>query len=264
MFRNIFLKTLYNLRWQMLLWSLAVAATALITMSVYTSFSQNGVEDILASLPDSLKGIVGSVEDFKTVPGFIGQQIFGPNIITLTIIMSLLLFFSVSANDEDRGGLQTLLSMPVSRTTVYFQKLGAVLVVIAVVATSIMIGTWIGLLSIGETANYGRILQSVVGAWLVNAAFGMTAYSLAMATGKKGLSIALAGGYAFMCLVVTSLAPAVDSLATLDKFSLLHYYNTPLIMQNGLSGVSLLVLVGSIALLTYLGWLGFTKRSIRT
>lgn len=263
MFRNIFLKTLYTLRWQTLIWCLAVAATALLTMSLYTSFSQAGIENIVESIPDSLKSLVGSVDDFKTVAGYIGQQIFGPNIIILTTIMSLVLFFSVSANEEDRGGLQTLLSFPVTRTTVYYQKLFAILLIIGVVSLSIMLGIWIGLLSIGETADYSRIVQSVVAAWLLNVAYGMVAYAVSMATGKKALAITVASGYAFVSFMVSSLAPAVDKLSVLDKFSLFHYYNNPQIMQHGLSGVSLLVLVGIIAILTYLGWMGFMRRSVR-
>ena len=264
MFRNVFLKTLFNLRWQLLGWVLAVLFVAFITMSLFNSFNQNGIDQIVNSVPDSLKSLVGSVDDYKTIPGYIGQQIFGPNVVILTIIMAVMLFANVSANEEDRGGMQTLLSLPVSRTSVYFQKLFAVMLVISLVCASIILGTWLGLLVVDKSADYGRILQSTGAAILMNTAYGMVAYAVAMGTGKKALTIAVSSGYAFVSFVISSLAPAVKDLDVVDRFSIFHYYNNPQIMNHGLDAHSVIVLSSVIVSLVLLGWIGFVRRDIQT
>lgn len=264
MFRSVFTKSLYTLRWQLFGWSIAIAFVAFVTMALYNSFNQNGIENIVNSVPESLRPLVGSVADFKTVPGYVGQQIFGPNVVLLTIIMSVLLAINISAAEEDDRRLQTLLSLPVTRTGVYFQKWLAILVIIAIVSACIVVGLDLGLLVADKTADMQRVWLSTLDAWLMNTAYGMVAYCVAMLTGKKGLTIAIGSGYAALSFFVSSLAPAVDKLKYVDKFSVFHYYNQPQIMQHGSNGKHVLVLVITIAILTVIGWVGFTRRNIET
>lgn len=264
MFSSVFTKSLFSLRWQLLGWGLAVGFAAFGTMALYNSFNQNGIENIVNSVPESLKPLIGSVADFKTVPGYVGQQVFGPNVVLLTIIMSVLLFIGISASEEDDRRLQTLLSLPVTRTAVYFQKWLAVLVIIATVSACIALGLALGLLVADKTADTQRVLLSTFDAWLMNTAYGMVAYCVAMLTGKKGLTIAVGSGYAALSFFISSLAPAVDKLKDVDKLSVFHYYNQPQIMQHGINGKHVAVLIAVIAILTIVGWLGFLRRNIET
>lgn len=264
MFKNVFTKTLYNLRWSLVGWSAAVVFIVFITMALYNAFSSAGIDQLVSSVPDSLKSLIGTVADFKTIPGYIGQQIFGPNVVMITIIMAIMLFVGVSASEEDSGRLQSLLSLPVTRSAVYFQKWFAVIGVIGVVCLSIVPALYLGLLVADKTADYGRILQSVFDVWLMNVGYGVVAYAVAMATGKKGLTIMLASGYAFASFVISSLAPAVSGLKIVDKFSIFHYYNNPQIMSHGLDVMHVTILIAIIIILTIIGWIGFTRRDVRS
>lgn len=264
MFRNVFLKSLYTMRWQFLGWSMAIILTAFLTMVLYPSFSQNGIESIVDSVPDSLKSLVGEVADFKTIPGYIGQQIFGPNLYIISLIMSVLIFMSISSSEETDGRLQSLLSFPVSRTKVYLQKLTAASLVVAAISLTTVAATWIALLIIDESADYSRVWTSAFALCLINIAYGMAAYTVAMATGKKAYAVLVGAGYAVASLFITSLAPAVDKLETIDKFSLLHYYNNPQIMTNGLNGEHVFILIAVLVALTIIGWFGFVRRDVRT
>lgn len=263
MFKNIFLKSLYTMRWQLAGWVAAIMFIVFITMVLYPSFSQTGIEDIVNSVPDSLKSLVGDVADFKTIPGYIGQQIFGPNLYIVSLIMSILIFVSISASEETDGRLQSLLSFPVSRTKVFFHKLFAAIVVVSAICASVMIALWGALLIINESANYGRIWESLFAFTVINIIYGVVAFAAAMITGSKGFTTLITAGYAVASLFITSLAPAVDKLQTIDKFSLLHYYNNPQIMTNGLNGKHLLVLAVVFVVLVVVGWLGFLRRDVR-
>lgn len=180
------------------------------------------------------------------------------------VVMSVLLFISVSATDEDSGRMQTLLTLPVSRTKVYFEKWLAVLVVIGIVLLCLVGALYAGLAIIHKDADGWRVFESVANLWLACSAMGTVGFSVAMLTGKKALSIAIVSGYALFCIILSSLTPAVEGLKDVDKLSLLHYYNNPQIMQNGLDGMHILVLGGALVVLTVLGWAGFTRRSINT
>lgn len=264
MFRNVLLKSLFTLRWQLLGWASAIMFIVFLTMVLYPSFSQNGIESIVDSVPESLKSLVGTVADFKTIPGYIGQQIFGPNLYIVSLIMSVLIFMSISASEEADGRIQSLLSFPVSRTKVYFQKVTAASLVVATISITTVAALWPALLIIDESTDYSHVWASVFALGLINIAYGMVAYSAAMATGKKSYALLIGSGYAVASLFITSLAPAVDKLQTIDKFSLLHYYNNPQIMTNGLDGGDILIVIAVIAVLTIVGWLGFLRRDVRT
>lgn len=264
MFRSIYSKNLYNLRWEILGWCIGLGLVVLLTMSLYNAFDQEGIENVVNAVPDSLKSIVGTADDFKTIPGYIGQQIFGPNGYILAIIASILLAFSISGNEEDDGRLQTLLTLPVTRSAVFCQKWLALITAIAVLCLAVLIGLYGGLLVVGQNADFARVMESTLAFFLMNCAFATIAFSVAMFVGKKGLSIAIVGGYAMASFIITSMAPAVSGLKFIDRFSVLHYYNNPLIMQNGLkySQVATLILITTI--LATIAWIRFNKRNVGT
>ncbi len=264
MLRTVFTKTLYGLRWQLLGWTIGIAFVSFLTLVFFNSFNQQGIDNIVNSLPDSVKSIVGDVSVFKSVSGYIGQEIFGPNIVILTIAMVIIVFVGISASEEDSRRLQSLLSLPVTRTSIYFQKWLAVLVFVAVVCAGMVAGVYAALPIIDKAVDAQRVFQSAFECWLMNIAYGMVAYSAAMAIGRKGLTVALASGYAALSFIVSSLAPSVDKLSIIDKFSIFHYYNQPLTMQHGLDLKHIAILVTVVIVLTLIGWLGFTRRDITT
>jgi ABC-2 type transport system permease protein len=262
MFRSIYLKTLFNLRWQLLGWCLGIGFVAFITMVFYNSFNQSGIDSIVNSVPDSLKPLVGSIEDFKTIPGYIGQQVFGPNGYILAVAASILLAFTVSANEEDDKRLQTLITLPVTRSAIFCQKWLAVITAVAAICLAIVVAVYLGLLIVGHGADFERVMQSAFACFLMNAAFATIAFATAMFIGKKGLSIMIASGYTALSFIISSLAPSVSALKGVDTLSVLHYYNNPLIMQHGLTLNSVLVLGGIIVILATIGWARFRQRNI--
>lgn len=263
MFKNVFSRSLYGLRWQALGWAVAVFAIVLLTMAVYNALSQQGIEQIVGQTPDSLKGLIGTTADYTTIPGYIGQQIFGPNLVIFTIIMAVMLFLSASSGQEERGLTQTMLALPVSRSGLYFQRWISVVIIIGLVCLAVIPGLGLGLLIVNHSADWARIGWSTFDCWLMNLAYGLVGYCLAMATGKRSLSIAVAAGYATISFIVTTLSPAVDWLKWPDKLSLFHYYNNPQIMSHGLNWTHVGVLLAAIIGMTLVGWLGFRWRDIR-
>lgn len=263
MFKTVLSKSLYNLRWAAFGWSLVVFFIAFLTMIVFDAINQQGIEAIVGQTPDSLKSLVGTASDFTTISGYIGQQIFGPNGIMFTIIMSIILFISISASKEDNGQLQTLLTFPISRSRVYFEQWLAVALVIGLVCLWFFPAVWLALAILGHSTDWTRLWLSIFECFLMNLSYGLVAYGTAMAFGKKGLTILIGAGYAAISFIVSSLSPAVDWLAWPDKLSIYHYYNQPQVMSAGLDGSDVGVLFTIIAGLTLVGWLGFTRRDIR-
>lgn len=264
MFKSLFLKTLYGLRWQTLGWSLGITFIVFITVSLFDSFSQSGFEEIVTTVPESLRGFLGTADNYTTVPGYLAQQVFGLKVAMFVIVMAILLFISISASEEDDGRLQTLLTLPLSRSKIYFQKWAAGILSIGIVLLFLLASIYIGLAVISREVDTTRVLESFGAMWLMCCTFGMVGFGIAMLTGKKGPTIAITSGYAVFCIVMNSLAASVEQLKDWDKLSLLHYYNNPQIMLHGLDWNHILILGAVFIGLTLLGWIGFTRRSINT
>ena len=262
MFRTILTKTLYEKRWMMLSWSIGVMAMALLMMAFYHSFSGGGFDDILKNLPKSVQGLVGDLASLKTVPGYVAQEVFALRIPLLTLIMGATLFSALLAGDEGDGTLQTLLAQPVTRLRLFGEKYLAGLVISLVICGAAIVGVLVGLLLIREQMSFVRLLQAVVGVWLLTLTFGTLGFAVGAVTGKRGLAGSVSGLLTFSSYLISSFVTSVAWLAPVEKFSLFHYYNHPAIASYGLRASSVLVMLGVMAVLLLGSAIIFLKRDI--
>lgn len=262
MFKSILSKTLYEKRWMMLAWGLGMIFTAAITMALYPSFSQLGADEFVNSVPESLKSLIGSVESFKSIPGYVAQQIYGPQIPIMTIVLAVILYIGIGVGEEDRGTLQTLMAQPLTRTKIYLEKFYAGALVLTFVSITVGVGVLGGVIALGENISLMRLLQATLMLCLLNIAYGVVAYAIGMGTGKKGLAIGVSSAYAFLSFFISSLAPSVKALQPFEKLSVFYYYNTPQPVVVGLDWSNVLIMVGFIVVFLVAGLFGFLRRDI--
>lgn len=254
MFNSIFYKTLYEKRWFTLGWIVGLVAMAVLTMIFYPYFANAGFDEVINSAPKSVQGLLGDAAAYKTVQGYVDAQIFALRMPMLTLIMSITLFVGLSAGDEDRGTLETLLAQPVSRAKVFWQKFAAGAAICALACVAIFVGVVVSFLFIDGSMSLIRLAEACIGCWLITMVFAALAYAVGAITGKRGPTIAIASTVAFASYLITSLAPAVSKLDFAQRFSAFYYYNSPSITANGLAlnnvaimGVAILVLtIGSL------------------
>lgn len=262
MLKGVFLKTLYEKRWFTLGWFVGIVAMALITMVFFPYFANSGFDQVVNSMPKSLEGLLGDANAYKTVAGYVDAQIFALRMPMLTLIMSITLFVGLSAGDEGRGTLETLLAQPVSRARAFWAKFWAGALVSAIACVGIFVGVVISFIFIDGSMSLTRLAAACFGCWLITMAFGALAFAVGTATGRKGATIALASIVAFLSYLITSLAPAVDKLSQAQKASLFYYYNNPSITQSGLQVRNVAVLAGISVVLTVVGVLIFRRRDL--
>lgn len=262
MFSGIFLKTLYEKRWFTLSWFVGIIVMGLITMVFFPYFSNSGFDQVVNSMPKSLEGLLGDANAYKTVAGYADAQIFALRMPMLTLIMSITLFVGLSAGDESRGTLETLLAQPVSRARVFWAKFWAGALICAVGCIGIFVGVVLSFVFIDGSMSLTRLAAACFGCWLITLVFGALAYAVGTATGRRGVTIALASIVAFVSYLITSLAPAVSKLDFAQHFSMFYYYNTPSIISSGLQLRNTGVMLGAIVILTIGSLLLFKNRDI--
>lgn len=262
MFKSVFGKTLYDKRWFIISWTLGIMAMVLLTMVFYPFFKDSGFDEVINTAPKELQSLLGQAENYKTVAGYVAEQIFALRLPAMVIIMTIALFIGIGVGDESRGTLETLLAQPVSRSKVYWQKFWAGAVVSAIVCMGIFAAVCFSFILIDGTMSLTRLAQATLACWLLGLAVGASAYALGAITGKKGLSLGIASGVAFLSFMISSMAPAVESLQQIQKASIFYYYNVPQVALHGLSLRNFAVLVGITIVLSVAGVIVFRRRDL--
>lgn len=258
-FTSLFTKILYQKRLFVVLWFLALMAMTTLTLVFFPSFKDSGIDTAFANMPESVQKVLGSVASFHEIGSYLDQQIFALRMPLLCIIMSIVVFTGLVAGNEQRGLTESELMLPISRTKLLLQKLLAGMVITFVAALGIVVGIFLALSLINEHVAASHILQSTVSCWLVSLCFGLLAFALGAVTGKKGLTVGIASGYAFLSYLITSMAVSVSQLEQINRASLFYYYG-----DSRLSSGDALLFGAIIALLVVTSIIGFNRRDIRT
>lgn len=260
MLRNIFLKTVYEKRWSLVIWSICLIALVLLTVVFYPTLRDSFGES-LKDVPESMQALLGDATSYQTLAGYVDLQVFS-QLVFMTIIMGVILGSSMIAGDEGEGTLQTLLAYPISRGKVYTQKFLGLSVLMAAASLAVGAGIFLGALVVRESLPIVDTFVACAMLWLITMVFTGLAYSLGAITGKRGLSGAGVGGLAFTTYLVTTLASNVDALRYANYISPFRYFNNPSVYKAGFQLDDTLILL-VIAVVTFAaGYLVFVKRDI--
>jgi ABC-2 type transport system permease protein len=146
MLTSVYLKTLRDLREQILVWAAGVAVLGAANVLFFPSFqNMPGLLSFLDNLSPSLKALLGDVHAMATPEGFLRVKLFEP----LPLLLSI---FGVSqaaqllAGEAEARTIDLLLSRPVSRRRVVVEKYLAVATGILFIAAGLAVGLWLSLL----------------------------------------------------------------------------------------------------------------------
>lgn len=253
-------KTLFERRISIIVWFLAVAISTFLVMLLFPSL-RDSLGASLQEVPESMRELIGSAEDYQTITGFIDLQVIA-QMIFLTIIMGIIVGTSLIAGEESNGTLQTLLAQPARRTRVFTEKFLALCVMTFTTCSGLFVGSFAGVLSLGETIDIWRLALATLMTWLLTLFFATMAYGIGGATGKRGLAGVLTGFYAFVGYMLTALAGVADALQKLNYASPFYYFNTPSVLRTGLDFGNVAVLLGGVLVFFVIGIVWFQRRDI--
>ena len=148
------------------------------------------------------------------------------------------------AGEEERGTLDLLLSLPVSRARVVLEKLGALVVEVAGLGLVLWLALWIGVRAAGMDVAAAHLAGATASAVLLALAYGAIALLLGAATGRRALAAGVAGAAAVAAYLVNSLAPLVGALEGVQRASPFYHYAAGDPLRHALSAGHAGVLLG--------------------
>jgi beta-exotoxin I transport system permease protein len=240
------------------IWGLSIGGYGAFMAAVYPSM-QSSIEKMLRSYPAGLKEAFGA-QSMNTVEGYLHAEMF-------SLIVPLALgYFAIRAvagptvGAEERGDLDTILSLPISRTVLLA---GSYLVAaLASLAIMIIAGalTFFGGSIAGTDISLGLVTAGVIGVWPLALLFaGLSALaSGALHSSRTVNGVALG---ALVAMYGLDLAGRLaHSLAPIRWASAFRYYGAP--MRDGIDPASFIGLAAVGAMLLIAGAALFERRDV--
>ena len=263
MLRNVFLKTLRDQRRALLWWGIGLIAVTLYTVGLYPGIRDSASEftKIIEQWPPAMRAMLGGFDMTSSV-GYLQGYIFSYIAPLLFLIVTIGFGGNAIAGEERRGTLDLLLSNPLPRWRVVVEKFAALVVYLIALALVLWLGVAIGVRVIAMDISLGRLAEATVSSVLLGLVFGALALALGCASGKRGLSLGIAGAVAVATYLLNTLGSMVEGLKPYCKFSPFYYYISAEPLRNGLDLGHTAVLVGLTAVLLAVALIAFERRDL--
>jgi ABC-2 type transport system permease protein len=262
MLKSIFGKTLFEKRWTILIWFVAVLV-ANFGISLIFPAIRDTMGSMLGQVPESMKNWFGEASTWQTFSGFAGQEIFG-QMTTILMVVAIIFGSAFLAGEESSRTLLTLLSRPISRLSVYVQKYLALMVFVAIVIVGFWTGAVLGGLALSQPVPIDKFAACSFVTFLHSLALASIAFTIGAVTGKKGFSGMVVGFYAFIAYFITSLSTATDIVDKLSYAALYRYASGPTTMADGINWTNVLILLLASLIPVIIAAPIFAKRDLQT
>lgn len=260
----VFFETLRRSWRATLWWSLGIALMGVYVVAVIPDvkvLQQYG--DLVKSMPKFLLAAVGGdAASIATPEGFFGYSFFGWIMLVLATF-GVLSGLNITANEEDRGIMDVLLSLPLPRWRVVLEKFLAYVIMVIVIALVSFVSIWFMVQrSPVFTLSTARLAEGMFD--LIPATLLVIAFTALVATlvRRRSAAAAIAAVFVIASYFVDVIGRSADSVGGLRAFSFYSYYNGSEVLTKGLVWINAIGLLVVAVLLIGLATAAFQRRDV--
>jgi ABC-2 type transport system permease protein len=230
MFRNVFLKSLYDARRGLVGWSIAIAVLVLLECALWPSVrDMPDLQQLSQSFPEELRKFF-DLDAMTTGNGFLNAELFTLMLPGLFLVYSIGHGARTLAGEEERGTLELLLVTPVSGARIVLDKALALAVSVVALGTVLFAATSIGSLLFGLGISAGAAASGALAVTLLGLEYGVLALAVGAVTGRRTTAIGLAAAAAAAAYVVYAAGLILPRFESWQPYSPIHqaFHNGPL------------------------------------
>ena len=266
MIGSVFVET-YRQTWkQMLYWGLGLASLGLLVVLMVPLFDMQDMKELLESFPPFVLAVIGvgsDLEVFATNEGFVAVGFFGKSALIFAVY-PVVMGMRITADDEDSGIMDVLLSLPVQRMQLVVEKFAAYAVSIVGVVAMIYLGMHFGTAISGVELDMNKLTEVIF--YLVPVMIFVMAVTMCIAAVARRRQMALGIVTAFVIasfMLQTIGAMAEDTIAEpISRISFFTYYNAAIIMTDGFVWAHIIGLAGLSLVLLFFSLYRYEQRDI--
>lgn len=264
---TVVFKETFRRNWRMIF----ICGSFMIVLAVYVAVLLNDsklveqMTTLLASVPFLLKTFGGGDAAFMASPaGLLNYSFFGW-VMWMLSGYAVAAGLNITANEEERGILDVVLSAPLPRWRVLAEKLAAhILVLVGIVLISAMgMVVAVSLSSVlRDQVTPGQLVVSAIN-MLPSTILVLAFTALAGVVFRRRNTAMMVGTFFVVAsFLVETLGRNLDTGGGLRALSYFNYYDSATVMQHGLNVGNVGLLLGAAALLTALTVWRFQRREI--
>lgn len=262
----IFWRTIKDRRTSILAFCIAGIVFLWMYMAIFPTIKEQSenLGKLLEAYPKTLLKVFG-VEQiaFTKLEGYLAVEQFGLIWPIMLIFLMVAWAGSSIAEQIEKGTIETLLSLPVSRIKIFFGKyLSGIFSLVSFVIVSVF-----AVIPMALIYNVDYKLENYATFALLGFMFGLGVLSLSMLLSsifsEKGKVYFISGGVLILMYVVNILAALKDSLANLKYLSFFYYYNpSNALVYNQIDSLVYWVFWGTAFVCTLLAAIIFSRRDV--
>ena len=250
----VFVETLRRHFRTMLYWALGVASMAIYIVLVIPDMpTLTKYNDLIKGMPSFLTSALGVSDTLalSTPGGFLAYGFFGW-IMVMLAIYAVISGLDITANDEDRGTMDVMLSLPIHRWRIVLEKFAAYSVAIVVIALTSMVALLWGI-------RQSAALQTVTDIQMIQGTLNFIPYTLlvmaftavvATVVRRRNTAAGIAAVFVIASWFVDTVGRSAPSLDGVRTFSFFRYYDSMTVVLHGfVLGNIILIVIVSAALL---------------
>jgi len=246
-------------------WAVGIGLYVMLIVAVWPSIRDSGqLKTAFEDYPDALKEFFGGEAsfDFATAAGFLNAELFSLMLPLLLSVLAIGFGASILAGEEERGLLDLVLSYPVPRARLVWEK-GASLVVGLGVMAAMTAATLLGVGAIVDVdVRASNLVAAITGSVLVAGAMGFVALAVGAWRGSRAAAIGVAAAVFGASYLLQVLAGFVDALQPTRWVSATYLANGSMPVRNGWPVVEFCVLAMISAVLLVVARWGFDRRDL--
>ncbi|MGB7338255.1 MAG: ABC transporter permease subunit [Phototrophicaceae bacterium] len=252
--------------WKMtLLWGIGFASMMILTLQLSPALNGLQLVDLFASLPPWMMAAAGvtDVNVLASVEGLIAVGVFG-KLALMFAAYPVVMGLRVTSAEEDNGTMDVMLSLPLPRWRVIFEKFLAYTLNIIILMILTVSGLYIGQFGVNIDIDINKLIVvtlSVIPVMIFLLA--LTTFTGAVISRRQQV-LTIITGYIIFSFVIQSLGPLVDStwMNAIESFALFTYYNVESTLLNGVTMWHVALMLGLALLLIGGSFINFERRDI--
>ncbi len=223
-------------------------------------------EQIMKTMPPELFKVMNmdaSSFSFSTMESYLSTEYMSFLWPILAIVFAISLASYIAIREVDKGTIEILCSLPISRTKIFISRYIAGIKMLAVFCIVSLLGAIPFAMLHNSDYKIGNYVTATIGAFL----FVWAVYSLAtlvsMICSEKGKATMITSGVLLLMYVLNIIANLNTSLANIKYLSFFHYFNGPeLLNKNSLATYAIFVLGGFAVVATVVAAVRFARRDL--
>lgn len=264
MLRSIFAKTLYDVRVPLLAWAAGMAVLCAWSVSFYPALTSDTsfLTQLIASLPDSIKLLIGDVDFVTSFEGFLATKLMNMMLPLLGIGFALAYGSGLIGAEEEGRSLEMLLSNPLPRWRVMLEKYVALVVFTVIVYAACYGALVLTAEAFGIKTSSSHLLAGTFNLALLVLFFGTLALCISGLRRGRGLATGISLAFAVVTFLINNLRTITDVPGWLVTISPWRYYDIEQVLTGGMNWGHAGLLIGATVLLAALGVWGFNRRDV--